>query len=147
MKIPADDQHSAQQGYFPFFCYCLTSDILPKHIQQDASRTHFFSGRTHGSLAPTGFYRPVSTFSPSAFKLPHTCVYVYHVYHIRARAAATLDLAQYCVHCWRLDIFVSYEMQWFLPQSGLWGWPIVNCVHQVTRQVSTDSRAALDSNL
>ena len=149
------DQNENSSRWSAFSTTRILSIFLLLSYVWHFARTHstgrkqntFFLGRTHGSLAPTGFYRPVSTFSPSAFKLPHTCVYVYHVYHIRARADATLDYAQYRVHCWRLDIFVSYEMQWFLPQSGLWGWPIVNCVHQVTRQVSTDSRAALDSNL
>ena len=42
---------------------------------------------------------------------------------------------------------VGTTVWWFLPESGLWGWLIVNWVHQVTPQVSTDSQAALDSNL
>ena len=74
--------------------------------------------------------------SPSALKLPH----------IVRNCTLRLHSAQCGIHSWHFCI-VWNTMWWFLAESGLWGWLIVNWVHQVTPQVSTHSQAARDSIL
>ena len=105
-QLKINIQHNKDTFHFLFFSYVW---YFAQIHSTGRKQNTFFLGRTHGSLAPTGFYRPVSTFSPSAFKLPHTCVRWCN-FRLRTVLRSLLTPGHFCI-VWNAVVFAS---EWFV---------------------------------